>query len=137
MLGIGSKITSVTIFARDFWTPAANPNTLNCFLKIDDISGEAPVLAAESDLNPGDGQSEPYSFRGGSCAGEVNFTFNSSDLTLLPGKKYKWTYYMNFSNASVRFYGREDDLARGNFSWPDFRNAAFRMKNGAIVVFEN
>ncbi len=136
-LNENSPINSVTIFSKDFQTPAANPNALACFVKIEDISSGQPVVIAESDLNQGDGQSGPYSARGYACAGEVPFMFNNSSAILYSNRKYRWTYYMNFPEGFVKFYGRNDNLAQGNFSGPDFKNAIFTLKNGSETVFSN
>ncbi len=129
-------LADVAVFTSGFYTSSRNPNTNDCGVRIENISEGGTVLIADSDKNPGDGESGSYSLRGNSCAGRLNFTFSSSNVVLRPGTKYRWTYYINGPGV-VRFYGRNDNLAGGGFSGGDFQNAVFELKSGGETIFSN
>lgn len=128
-LNQGGALNSIEIFTAGFQTDSRNPSTNVCSLDLFEIVGGSPQLAASNDTpQSGDGESGPYAYRGGGCAGDLTFTYAAAP-ELLTGHSYQWRFsFSSEAHGSVKFYGAANNAANGLFSDHAIANARFIIR---------
>ncbi|MEN9341786.1 MAG: hypothetical protein RIQ54_42 [Candidatus Parcubacteria bacterium] len=156
VLSHDAEVTALQLWTADFQTDSRNPAANVCSVEIFDFdppAGDtsstpptAPVIIAESDAPyPGGGESEPYQYRGDSCAGDLTFTFSNAPV-LRAGHRYGWRFHLMLpvalpiyrpGHGMVSFFGTDRDTAGGLFSDTSIVNAKFTLISHGSVLFEN
>ncbi len=151
-----AAITALQLWTADFQTDSRNPSANVCSVELLDFDPPLPdgsstpptsphIIAASDTPYPGGGESDPYQYRGDSCAGDLTFTFADGPM-LKAGHRYGWMFHLVLPVALpiyrpphglVSFFGTDRDTAGGLFSDTSVVNAKFTLLSNGSVVFEN
>jgi len=111
---ISANLGSLEVFTKDFTTLSRNPGTNNCYVTI--YNQDTNTLLASSDNG----------FTGSGCAGDLLFTFQSSQPFLQVGTHYRWDFVFGGQNfTTLTFLGSPSNTVGGLFNRMADTNAKF------------